>query len=339
MPNEFVFSRAVLSALMMSVLASAPTARAGGVDADAFAAVKRMGRGVNILGYDGLWKGYADDPFRMRDFALIRVAGFGHVRINFFGFQFMDAENRIDPAVLARLDQVIDLAARNGLTPVLDQHDNRLCQSAPGQCQTKLVAFWRQIAARYAGKQPRMIYEILNEPGGDMTAPVWNSVLQSALGAIRARDPARIVIAAALNAGSARDIEKLDLPSADRRLIVTVHYYDPSSFTHQGAPWEAGLAATHDVSWGSETERARVVDDLAVARDWALKQNRPVYLGEFGVYDKAPSAPRAAWVRHVARTAGSFGWSWAYWQFDHDFALFDSSEHRWNQPLLDALMR
>ena len=324
----------MLCALLACALAM--PARAG--DNDAVAAVKRMGRGVNILGYDGLWNGYVDDPFRMSDFALIREAGFRHVRINFHGFKFMDARDRLDPAVLAKLDQVIATAARIGLTPVLDQHDNRLCQTGAGQCRTRLVAFWRQIAARYAGQQPQLVYEILNEPGGDMSAAAWNTTLQAALKAIRAADPGRVVIAAALNAGNQRDIEKLDLPAADRRLIVTVHYYDPSSFTHQGAPWEPGAGALHDVDWGTDAERVKVIEDLRITRDWALKQDRPVYLGEFGVYDKAPTEARAAWAGHLARTAESFGWAWAYWQFDHDFALFDSRTHSWKRPLLDALM-
>jgi endoglucanase len=334
------FGIVLLCVLFACDSSMAGPARSASVDdAAAFAAVHRMGRGVNILGYDGVWEGGENAPFRVRDFTLIREAGFGHVRINFFGFRYMDGEDRIDPAVLARLDKVVDLATRNGLTPVLDQHDNQLCQTTPERCKAKLAAFWRQIAARYAGKQPRLIYELLNEPGGQMSSAVWNDTLRAALEAIRVEDPERVVIVAALNAGGAHDIDKLELPSSDRRLVVTVHYYEPMAFTHQGAPWSPILAVLHDVDWGSETSKAKVVDDLAAARNWVSKQGRPMYLGEFGVYDKAPAAARAAWAQYVARTAERFGWSWAYWQFDHDFALFDSNAHSWNRPLLDALMR
>lgn len=323
-------------ALLGAFLAASSSALAE--DATAFAALRRMGRGVNILGYDGLWKGEIDAPFRTSDFALIRRAGFDHVRINFFGLKFMDGQGRIDPAVLDRLDRVIDEATGAGLTPVLDQHDNRLCQESPEKCTAPLAAFWRQISARYAGTRPRLIFEILNEPGGAMSSAVWNVTIREALDAIRANDPTRVVVVAALNAGDPHDIEKLETPSADRNLIVTVHYYEPMAFTHQSAPWERAFAATRDVAWGSPEDQAKLVADLAVARDWALKHDRPVYLGEFGVYDKAPAASRAAWVQYVARTAERFGWSWAYWQFDHDFALFDSVKHRWNRPLLDALI-
>ena len=138
-----------------------PARSVEGGDPAAFSAIRRMGRGVNILGYDGVWEGGVNAPFRAQDFALIRKAGFTHVRINFFGFRYMSVENRIDPTVLVRLDRIIEQSIRDGLTPVLDQHDNQLCQSTPEKCGPKLVAFWDQIAAHYAGAHPQLIFEIL----------------------------------------------------------------------------------------------------------------------------------------------------------------------------------
>ena len=309
------------------------------VSIDALVKPGQMRRGVNVLGYDGIWKGEIDAPFRIGDFKLIRDAGFDHVRINFFGFSFMNAEAVLDGAVLGRLDRVIDAATASGLTVVLDQHDNELCQRAPGECKARLVAFWRQISARYAKRYPRLVYEILNEPGGHMTTAEWNETLNAALAVVRAREPRRIVIAAALNAGDPRAIEKLELPAGDRRLIVTFHYYQPMQFTHQGAPWSPEFAALRDVEWGSDAERAQVIEDFGIVSAWAQVHQRPVYLGEFGVYDKAPAGPRALWTSFVAGAAAERGWGWAYWQFDHDFALFDSESRQWNRTVLDALMR
>jgi len=303
------------------------------------AAARGLGRGLNILGYDGLWNGETDAPFRMSDFALIRRAGFQHVRINFFGLRYLDAQGRLNPAVLARLDSVIDAATRAGLTAVLDEHDNRLCQETPRDCVAPVETFWRRIAAHYAGTRPELVYEILNEPGGEMSPAEWNALLNETLIGIRANDPDRKVIVSALNRGDPKDIEALELPENDRNIVVSVHYYEPMRFTHQGAPWIADLAKAPPVEWGTETERARAVADLSIVQRWAKRHRRDVYLGEFGAYDKAPERSRAAWIRFVAETAEGFGWSWAYWQFDHDFALFDSRTHRWNGSLLKALIR
>ena len=302
------------------------------------ASALELGRGVNILGYDGIWSGAVDAPFRMSDFSAIRRAGFQHVRINFFGLRYLDAQGRVDASVLARLDGVIDAATRAGLTPVLDQHDNRLCQQKPEACAASLVLFWRRIAAHYAGTRPDLVYEILNEPGGAMSPEQWNGVLNQALQVIRADDPQRPVVVGALNRGEPHDIEALALPDDDRNLIVSVHYYEPMRFTHQGAPWIAALANAPPVDWGSAEDRARARADLAIAQAWAKSHHRAVYLGEFGVYDKAPPQARAAWAGFMARTAQEFGWSWAYWQVDHDVGLFDSRQHRWNAALLNALM-
>jgi len=301
-------------------------------------AARAIRRGVNVLGYDGVWKGEIDAPFRMNDFKLIRDAGFDHVRINFFGLRFMDPKNRLDEKVLDRLDRVLDAATAAGLTAVLDQHDNGLCQETPPACKEKIVAFWRQIAKRYGGARPHVIYEILNEPGGHMTGAQWNEALAAALAEIRAVDQERPVIVAALNTGDVHDIEKLEIPSQDRKLIVTIHYYEPMRFTHQGAPWSTDFASLRDVAWGAEESRRKVDEDFAVVARWADGQKRPVYLGEFGVYDSAPPLSRMAWTAHVARTARKNGWGWAYWQFDHDFALFDTASPGWKQPFLDALM-
>jgi hypothetical protein len=40
----------------------------------------------------------------------------------------------------------------------------------------------------------------------------------------------------------------------------------------------------------------------------------------------------------VARAAEKRGWSWAYWQFDSDFILYDMAKGAFVQPILDALI-
>jgi endoglucanase len=32
------------------------------------------------------------------------------------------------------------------------------------------------------------------------------------------------------------------------------------------------------------------------------------------------------------------GWSWAYWQFDGDFIVYDIPKEHWVKPILNALI-
>jgi endoglucanase len=269
---------------------------------------------------------------------LIRDAGFQHVRINLFAFKHMDAANRIDPFVLRALDRVIERSLEAGLIPIIDEHDVNACQDNPETCAPKLRAFWKIIAARYARRYPAAVFEILNEPGGKMDHARWNALALSVLSIIRAADPARCVIVAMLNDDEPQRLQRMALPEADRNLILTAHYYKPFKFTHQGAQWSEQAKTWQDIRWGSEADRAAVAADFTAIAKMAATERRPVYLGEFGSYDKTPMPDRADYTAFIAREAERQDFAWAYWQFDHDFALFDTDTNRFNAALLEALI-
>ena len=52
------------------------------IAADALRQNERLGRGVNIIGWDALWQDRARGIFKDEHFKLIHEAGFSHVRIN-----------------------------------------------------------------------------------------------------------------------------------------------------------------------------------------------------------------------------------------------------------------
>ena len=92
------------------------------------------------------------------------------------------------------------------------------------------------------------------------------------------------------------------------------------------------------MTWGTDADRKRVRDDFAKVATWAKTHNRPTFLGEFGAYDKAPMESRVRYTDAVARAAESLGWSWAYWQFDSDFILYDIPARHWVEPIRAALI-
>ena len=193
--------------------------------------------------------------------------------------------------------------------------------------------------SRLTTEDAPFILELLNEPFGKLTPDLWNEYLKEGLAVVRATNPTRVVVLGGGRWNSIDGLQTLALPEDDRNLIATVHYYTPMEFTHQGAPWNEENKDKSGVPWiGTDQERRRIELDFARAQQWATAHDRPLLLGEFGAYDKAPMDSRARYTAAVARAAEKLGWSWAYWQFDSDFVLWDMKRDAWVEPILHALI-
>jgi hypothetical protein len=318
-----------------------PPAGAAGPSARAFAVNRKVGRGVNIIGYDPLWKDRARARFKDEHFRKIREAGFDSVRVNLSPFRAMSsaAGHPIDPSWLATLDWAVKGALSNHLAVILDLHEFHAMAEDPVGRKELFLDFWRQVAPLYKDAPDDVVFELLNEPFGKLTPEMWNDYLKEALAVVRATNPTRAVILGPGQWNGIGALPKLVLPENDRNLIVTVHYYTPMEFTHQGAPWNAETKALSGVAWtGTDQERRRAELDFGRVQEWAVAHDRPVYLGEFGAYDKAEMGSRARYTAHIARTAERLGWSWGYWQFDSDFVVYDVDKGQWVEPLLKALV-
>jgi endoglucanase len=307
---------------------------------DAVAQNKRLGRGVNVLGYDPIWKDRRKARFQEKYFRLIQEAGFNHVRINLHPFRDakLGADNRINPAWFDVLDWAVKHALANRLMVVLDLHEYHAMGDDPVGNKERFLSVWRQIATHCKDLPDDVLFEILNEPNKKLTPELWNPMLREALAVIRQSNPRRTVVVGPTSWNNIKDLDKLNLPKGDRNLIVTVHYYSPFRFTHQGAPW-AGLKDKVGVRWnGTEKERQAILKDFGKAQSWARKHGRPILLGEFGSYDRGDMDSRVRWTSFVARQAEKLGWSWAYWQFDGDFIVFDTEKGAWVESIRRALV-
>jgi endoglucanase len=183
------------------------------------------------------------------------------------------------------------------------------------------------------------VFELLNEPTGKLTEERWNRMISPLLHTIRKSNPDRWVIIGPGMWNSLQSLDKLSLPAKDRRIIVTFHYYQPFEFTHQGASWVKDSDRWKGRTWkGTQAEIAALDKDFAKAAAWARKNDRPLFLGEFGAYSAADMESRARWTRAVARLAERHGFSWAYWEFASGFGAFDPDRQAWRQLLLQALL-
>ncbi len=297
----------------------------------------RMHRGMNVMDGDPVWDRSARAWFKPEQFDLLRYAGFDTVRINLHVFSHLDASGRIEAQWFATLDRYAHAALASGLTVILDAHDDIACDKDIAACRRKLPLAWSQIASRYRSEPDALLFELMNEPHGAMTAEIWNGLLRDTLKAVRTTNPSRDVVIGPAGYSSVEQLPTLDLPD-DPHIIVTVHYYWPLRFTHQGVRWLADFQNLSGITFGSDEQKAKIVADFGQVAEWARAHKRPIFLGEFGAYEKGDMDSRVAYLSAVARIAEAHDFAWALWEFETDFAAYDMKRDAWNTPLLKALV-
>jgi len=300
----------------------------------------KMARGVNIIGYDSvLWTDYTKGRFKEEYFKKIKEAGFSTIRINLFAFSGMDNNYKLNPKWLETLDWAVKKGLEAKLMVILDMHEYNAMADDPIAKKEMFMSVWRQLAPRYKDQPSDVIFELLNEPNQKLSVELWNQYLVEAINLVRETNPNRTIIIGPGNWNGIESLPSLMLPKEDKNIIVTVHFYHPMPFTHQGAYWAKEFTHLSGVKWeGTPEEKADVETKFKIAADWSKVNDRPIFLGEFGAYDKGDMDSRARYTAYVARTAAKFGFSWAYWQFDSDFVVYNIEKENWVMPILDALM-
>jgi hypothetical protein len=237
------------------------------------------------------------------------------------------------------MDKAINAALSNKLMVVLDWHHyNELFNDPAGQ-HDRFVAVWKQISERYQSYPDNLIFEPMNEPNGGLTADKWNSFLKDVFAVIRKTNPTRGVVIGTAEWGGVGSLRKLALPPGDTNLILTVHYYSPFQFTHQGASWAEDSEAWMGTKWnGTYYDKLSVINDMEPVRAWANEHHIPVYVGEFGAFEKADMASRIRWTSYCSRLFERLGFSWSYWEFCSGFGIYDASTETWRDGLVNALI-
>ena len=300
----------------------------------------KLGRGINIIGYDAaLWSDYSNGRFKEKYFKMIKAGSFSTIRINLHPFKYMDSKYKINSKWLETLDWAVKKGLEARLMVILDMHEYNAMADDPIAKKEMFLSVWRQLAPRYKDQSSDVFFELLNEPNQKLTAQLWNEYLVDAIKIIRKTNPNRTLVIGPGNWNGIESLSSLELPKDDKNIIVTVHFYHPMSFTHQGAPWSKNNKDLSGIKWmGSNEEKEAIVNKLMIAADWSKVNDRPIFLGEFGSYDKGDMESRARYTAFVARTAEEFGFSWAYWQFDSDFIVYNIDKDEWVMPIKNALI-
>ena len=277
------------------------------------------------------------------DIALIKSMGFDHVRLSVNPEPMMrhNMADHIPPDYLGYLDEAVKMILDQGLAVIIDMHPESEFKAKLVQ-QDNFVEqfsdFWRAIAQHYSTYDPEMVYfEVLNEP--EFRDPYrWAGVQAKLANSIREGTPHHTIIAAGANWSDVQDLLAM-MPLADKNVIYNFHFYDPHTFTHQGATWgvnywhfENKLAypASMETAEKVAASEPDPVNRLAVLRygldhwdahrigveigqasEWAKHWNVPLTCNEFGVYRKVSDPQdRARWLHDLRTMLEQDGIGW-----------------------------
>ncbi|MDC8831989.1 glycoside hydrolase family 5 protein [Alteromonas gilva] len=333
-------------ALLIACTDSSTTSGEGATNAitavvDPFEQNARLGRGINLgnsleAPSEGDWSVTLHEEY----FRLIKEKGFDSVRIpvRWSAHTSDTAPFTIDEHFFERVDWAIEQSLKNDLMVIINVHHYMEIFDDPAAEEAKFLSLWQQIASRYANQSSDLIFEVLNEPHHELTAARWNKLLPKAINVIRATNPHRTLFIGAAEWGGVPGLLKLAIPDDDN-LIVTVHYYEPFKFTHQGAGWVEDADEWLGTEWTGTPEQVDAIrEHFQTIVDWAEARNLPVNIGEFGAYSKADSASRAKWSSEVVRFALENEMSYHYWEFASGFGIYNPRTEQWDTQLLNALV-
>jgi endoglucanase len=328
--------------VVMTLAIACARGAAGSESGDIHGVNSKLHRGINLgncleAPKEGAW----GVTLKADYFKAIKEAGFDTVRlpVKWSAHAQSNAPYTIDSKFAERVDWAVDQALAHRLNIIVNVHHYAEMDSEPDNHLPRLIGIWEQIAVRHKDRPAAVCFELLNEPHGKLSDEKWNAAIPELLRTVRKTNPTRAVIVGPGQWNSIRALDKLELPKEDRNLILTVHFYDPFEFTHQGAHWVKGSDKWKGRKWtGTEAEQTTIRKQLEKAAAWAKHHGRPVFLGEFGAFRDADMDSRARWTRFVTREAEKLGFSWAYWEFCSGFGAYDPQANAWRQPLKAALL-
>ena len=267
---------------------------------------------------------WGNKPVGRAIFDSVAAAGFTHVRIpvTWLGHVGPAPDYRIDSAWLDRVARAVDYAEQAGLCAILNIHHDgadsahwldikgAAADSARNaEVSAQLAAMWTQIATRFADKGDFLMFEAFNEihdggwgwgnnrrDGGRQYA-THNGWLQTFVDAVRAtggNNATRFLGIPGYCTNPELTIENLVLPAdtAADRLLVAVHFYDPTDFAINATYTEWGHTGdpSKKASWGDEDNITGTLDKLA---DKYVSNGVGVYLGECGATTRSTDRAEA----------------------------------------------
>lgn len=226
---------------------------------------------------------YADVPFgpwreqvAESELKMLRAVGFDFIRLPIDPGPLLALPEAGREAAIGQVFDFVKAARAHDLGVMLDLHtrpDNRdwnagaILQSLEGEKFERYRALVADLAARVERLQDkRVALELFNEPQKECrrpNGPDWTEFQTRLLRAARQAGPGTGLVVTGGCWSSVDGLVNLDLDmKGDQNLYLMIHFYEPHTFTHQGASWSmpvrhiAGLDYPVDASKREATKKA-----------------------------------------------------------------------------------
>lgn len=320
-------------------------------------AVSEMGMGINLGNTFDSNFGDRNAPsnetavrpnlLMLDDVEAIVAEGFGHVRIpaTWDPFADLQAPYTIQSVRLNRYEQVVDWALERGLYVIINMHHEawfKFGYNDPNN-RARFVAIWEQLIARFSDKSPSLIFEILNEPGGNETGLTFDqidTVNREILALIRSTQPTRLVVYAGNGFSGIERLEAATIPAAgDQYLFANYHNYDPFQF---------GILCERPWILAQDRDELEAIYQRAAL--YGLNNDVPIMMNEFGVpflnfakpQDRCEQSQRLDYLKAHAELSKQYGIVPTVWDDGGSFRLFNRADNSWDDSIdlmLDAFGR
>ena len=320
-------------------------------------------KGVNFGGWLSQCSEYTDEHYKTfivkEDFKKAASWGIDHVRVPVDWQVFQHEDGSFIESGFGYVDNAILWAKENKLNLILDLHktlgysfdagEDKNNFFADEKLHAHFYALWEEFSKRYAKNEDMIAFELLNEVTSPSYSDAWNKISAKAIETIRKHSKTIKILLGGYWNNSIDALKDLTAP-ADENIVYNFHCYDPLMFTHQGAPWVAGMPhgfrLGYPTTYKEHDDAARSCgfpDFISHAEDesktygpeyfvkkWQAgikvcqERGVPLYCGEYGVIDRASPEQTLAWYKDINAAFKECGIGRAAWSYKQmDYGLSD----------------
>ncbi|MCL2185015.1 MAG: glycoside hydrolase family 5 protein [Treponema sp.] len=297
-------------------------------------------KGFNLLNMFYQGNKNRDSHFDENDFKMMSEWGFNFARLPIDYRILINSNdwNSMNELAMQRIDKAIEYGKRYNIHICLNLHrapgytvasppepTNLWTQKEP---QEAFVRMWEYFTRRYKNiPNENLSFNFLNEPA-DVDEASYAAVIKLAANAIRAIDPARLLIADGLDYG-----RKPSYMLKELNIMQATRGYEPFNLTHYKAGWVKGAEDFPVPAWPDVEEAA--AGGEVTPRKWLwekyfkpweefIKNGGRVIVGEWGAHNRTPHNVVLKWMEDNLQNFKEAGIGWAMWNLNDSFGILDS---------------